>query len=322
MRQTTARIPAARGRRRFLVLPSLPYEVRLVIIFGLVSTGVLAQVFTSQLLVGWVVILAGALPAILKPIKKERTLLGGDANWREVTDVEWGRALTKATAARKYNTGHENLSAIGLGAVIFCALVMIEFYADEDFEAAAVVIADALAIMAPIVVLGSVRIWAPSGLAVKMEPLIGIIKYLEERVEPDLLICPMLELTDVAGDTGGAAVPTDARLMLRFRGAPDEFIGVQVQVSINKVSGTEHPYLYAVVLFKHSFAGAAPDAYRPPKGLLLERSDEEEVAVLVLRQVAKKNSGYATDEPRRREIVDEAVALAGGLLKRGRRRLS
>ena len=52
--------------------------------------------------------------------------------------------------------------------------------------------------------------------------------------------------------------PVDARLMLRpAREDATGFLGVQVQVALNNVQGTDYPYLYAVVLGK--------DAFRLPK---------------------------------------------------------
>ena len=71
--------------------------------------------------------------------------------------------------------------------------------------------------------------------------------------------------------------PVDARLMARpAREDASGFLGVQVQVAMNSVKGTDYPYLYAVVLGKGAFrfpkapARATVQAARLPKDALVE----------------------------------------------------
>lgn len=101
--------------------------------------------------------------------------------------------------------------------------------------------------------------------------------------------------------------------MLRFLNAPDYFLGVQVQVSINTVEGTDYPYLYCVILAK-SGAGLATlktdDMDIPLQRITLENQVSGDVDVLVVRQTTSANSGYDTNELDCRRLLDTAVGLA------------
>ena len=78
---------------------------------------------------------------------------------------------------------------------------------------------------------------------------------LEKAGGKDFDLVPLLALRE--GRRGH--YPVDARLMARpAREDASGFLGVQVQVAMNNVKGTDYPYLYAVVLGK--------GAFRFPKG--------------------------------------------------------
>ena len=150
----------------------------------------------------------------------------------------------------------------------------------------------------------------------KLKALTGVLEKLEESAYPDVLLQPMLEVAKSAEADREISIPLDARLMIRFKDAPETFYGVQVQVSANAVQGTYFPYLYAVVLYSNDFP-ANRDALKEPRQswLVLEPSSEAEVTVLVLRQRTTKTSGYHTKEPRQLEIIEAALEMAHDILR-------
>jgi hypothetical protein len=94
--------------------------------------------------------------------------------------------------------------------------------------------------------------------------------------------------------------PVDARLMLRPKQEDATgFLGVQIQVALNNVRGTDYPYLYAVILGKPPFEPPPARAREQAEGvdLVLERGQGEGVRYLVVRQHADKHGGWHT-EPR------------------------
>jgi hypothetical protein len=91
---------------------------------------------------------------------------------------------------------------------------------------------------------GGRKAWEPSGLKLKLEPLLTVCEYLKRRTDWVIEITPMLELQGKSEKR----VPRDCKMMLKPKGMPDGFYGIQVQTSANSVQGTQYPYMYCVLL--------------------------------------------------------------------------
>ena len=134
----------------------------------------------------------------------------------------------------------------------------------------------------------------------------------------DVQVLPMLSTLET---NEGKRVPEDARLMLKFLNAPANFLGVQVQLSINNVQGTDYPYLYCVVLAKKEeklFAKKAKmieSTITSVDNVTSETQVSEDVDVLVIRQFTTKTSGYHTDLNACKNIVNLSVDLTRKLIK-------
>ena len=111
-------------------------------------------------------------------------------------------------------------------------------------------------------------------------------------------------------------MPINARVFIRFPDGPSDFLGVQFQVALNNVQGTNYPYLYAVIVAKKEFelleqylvtvrtriqrkadeqkkSGLLAMFQYEEKGkLTIESSRESDVEVIVIRQHTTKQSGY------------------------------
>ncbi|MCP3956310.1 MAG: hypothetical protein GY719_00505 [bacterium] len=150
--------------------------------------------------------------------------------------------------------------------------------------------------------------WNPSELRLKGEALDAARHSVESEIEGELDVVPLLALRE--GRRG--KYPVDARVMLRP--AEDDasgFLGVQVQVAINNVRGTDYPYLYCVVLGKEGFVLPESRGRHRRRGgsveQVYERDRGEGVDFLVIRQHADNAGGWHTENADIREIVRTAV---------------
>ncbi|MEE8524134.1 MAG: hypothetical protein V3T72_09405 [Thermoanaerobaculia bacterium] len=147
--------------------------------------------------------------------------------------------------------------------------------------------------------------WNPSELRLKGDALaIASIEVAvlasELAAEESLDPVPLLALRD--GKRG--KYPVDARLMLRPASEDDSgFLGIQVQVALNNVQGTDYPYLYCVVIGKQGFE--LPQARRG--SIVYERGSGDDVEYLVVRQHADKRGGWHTEATDIMHIVRTAV---------------
>ena len=103
-------------------------------------------------------------------------------------------------------------------------------------------------------------------------------------------------------------VPVDVKAAIRFPDGPPGFLGLQMQIAINSVQGSDYPYFYGVLVAQPTFGDlrVAP----PPRGMVVEPSRDADVNVAVVRQATTKKSGYHTDHGAARRILAFALEQA------------
>jgi hypothetical protein len=309
-------------RLRFLLFPDLQYATRWLLIIALIVAGLTLQFFFHWI-VGVVLIFLGALLGSVRSVIYKPPYKRGETEWKEVLPEQWDHALGLIKKGRSWKRSITNPASLPIFFLPFFIVVVVVFFAlyEEIFaehgDLVLMVLANIGALFGPTLLVGYLQTWQPPGLEVKLEALRGVLKEINRATIPDLLPMPMLEMMTEYATEEGSGIPTDARMMIRFKGAPEKFYGVQVQASINTVGGTSYPYVYAVILFAEDFSINQRDIPGPTdRQMVFEPSREGEVVVLVLRQKTSKTSGYHTAPRRQWEIVREAIGIAGAILQR------
>ncbi len=171
-----------------------------------------------------------------------------------------------------------------------------------------------LAVAVPLLVVplwfnGIRTIWHPSELRTKGIALAMARQAAEAAGGGDFEPVPLLALRE--GKRG--RYPVDARLMLRPAREDDSgFLGVQVQVSINNVQGTDYPYLYAVILGRGGFVLPRPESLAGgtrKHPFIAEPGESGGVRYLVVRQHADDKGGWRTEPLQIAGIVEVALRL-------------
>ena len=144
----------------------------------------------------------------------------------------------------------------------------------------------------------------------------GIVKRMLEspliKKYPETQTIPYLEV----GESKKGSFPNDARLMVRFKDAPKDFIGLQGQISINSVKGRPYPYFYVVLIAKHSFDIMKRFGKQSFDKLVVERKKTSEVDVIVIRQRTTKTSGYHTNTKVQDYTLETGLKVVRALLKK------
>jgi len=199
------------------------------------------------------------------------------------------------------------LATIGAGAIV----CRVELGFDAGFRLAV----GAAVLLVPFWGNGIRTTWNPSELEKKGASLETARAAFADDGGSDFDPVPMLALRE--GRRG--KYPVDAKLMLRP--AADDgsgFLGVQIQVAMNSVQGTDYPYLYAVVLGKddpdHPFRLPAPaeekrSSIRGVRRLVYESGQGDGARYLVIRQHADTRGGWHTDDAAIGRIVARALTL-------------
>jgi hypothetical protein len=199
------------------------------------------------------------------------------------------------------------LSLVGL--LLLLAIVAFALGAASGPDALLRIAVAAPLLFVPLWLNGMRTTWNPSELRKKGEALAVAREAIEEAAGKDFDLVPLLALRE--GRRGH--YPVDARLMARpAREDQSGFLGVQVQVALNNVRGTDYPYLYAVILGKKGFLLPVLPSRQRAEGvdLVAEKGRGEGVVYLVLRQHADKRGGWHTEPADIRGIVRFAIEKA------------
>jgi hypothetical protein len=262
---------------------------------------------------GYAVILGGHLPLW---VRRQTNAPGGatpahEEVWVPVEDAWLDRVLAHERRGERWDTTPWDISnrrGVIVLVVLLAALWLAPYMAGQTFESWFTVRAARAVpyLLVPLWLNGIRTVWNPSELRKKGEALAVARAAVEAEAKGDFDFIPMLALR--AGVRG--RYPVDARLMLRpSREDASGFLGVQLQVSINSVQGTDYPYLYGVVLGKGDFRLAGKGGKRRVGGVELvdEFGQKEGVRFHVIRQHADRSGGWHTTPEQIRVIAAEAL---------------
>ncbi|MDH5638077.1 MAG: hypothetical protein OEZ04_06265, partial [Nitrospinota bacterium] len=132
-------------------------------------------------------------------------------------------------------------------------------------------------------------------------------RILEKWVALGPVVQPMLLLDE--GDKY-LVTPEDIKLFVTFDGAPEDFIGVQAQITFNM----NKPYLYCVILAKDAFEPMNGYTPSPESKIVFEKGEDKNIRYLVVRQYTTRDSGYSTNDKQADRVVDIAMGVVADLL--------
>jgi len=301
---------------RFL-LPMPGLRARVLVAGLLFTTGLAIWCVGSD--GGWfglVLVLAGHLPLW---VRQQSNAPGGatpdhEEMWAPVEDDWMDRIEALEEQGKRWDTTPWEISNLQGCLTLVGILFVLGVLAAGSGAAFGADVFIRLVVAAPLLVVplwvnGMRTTWNPSELRKKGEALAHARAAVDLAASGDLDPVPMLALRE--GRTG--KYPVDARLMLRpAREDESGFLGVQVQVAMNNVNGTDYPYLYAVVLGKGGFRvpTATPRLHRGGTDIVFERGESEGVRFLVVRQHADKRGGWHTEPQHVQAIVSVALEKA------------
>jgi len=315
------------GKITFKIFPGMPYPIRLALALASVAAGIAVQLSgveasrvssMAALIVGALGVFFGILLLMVDSKTNEPKRVRGKKSWERVTEQEYARikALVKDGKrwARRDAFGANNL----VGCLMFLLVALGLFIAfgallaEGENRLARVLAVDAGLFLLLTFFSGTRKAWAPADLIVKIDALTRVLDRERHQPTPRLKVQPMMEVQKGARDR---SLPRDVRLLGTVEKAPEDLIGFQIQCSINRVSNTPYPYVYAVIIARKAFdlqtriARYAVSA----KDLVSFEEADDEVDVVVLRQKTTKTSGYHTKDADQDRIVQEAAAITLGL---------
>lgn len=334
-----------RGEIDFHLCKNLSYKTRWYLILICLIGGFLVQLYINFYL-GLPFIVIGTFLSLVIGYSASSPPIDREKRWERVTPDEYRKIMTKDRLAAEWDQDAFDITNLrGFGIFILSALAFggMTFYLfSKGYSNLAIYFGvDCAIILIPHWLTGIRQLLKQSGLITKIEILANILNMLSEDRFNFVLAQPMLEITK----TQDGEIPSDARLLLKLSDMPDNFLGVQVQISINDVQGKEYPYLYCVLIarsgfkLKEKFERFTPYIRQKLKefehpniktrvfrfvgiisqedGFTLEfKKAEGDIDVLVIRQFTTERSGYYTNKLVQEDITEFSLDIAKKLIRK------
>ena len=307
-----------RGEIQFYLAKSLPYAARLIVSFSLMLCGMVLQLAGSGrnaslfIATGAACLFTGVLLLLAKGYQNVVRTYGA-AEWRPAGDKEVERIRLLHAKQRKWDQDFFDITcATGIVAFILVAAAVgaaVRLAAAVSEPFAYLVAIDAALLLTPFWLTGVRFVLKNDKLIVKLRTLINVKNAYEQAGGPgfDKFVW-QLQVAKAKGGEG--EVPRDVKAVLVPAGAPESFLGLQMQVCINSVQGNDYPYFYCVLVAKPELGLLQRPLPFPPKKIVVEPERQGEVDVLVIRQTTTKNSGYHTKDKAAANIFLYALELA------------
>ncbi len=284
----------------FLLLSSACPALRIAIALVFFASGAaVALLMPDRAWFGVPVALAGWLPLLLRT-QNNAPHDKGEQNWRAVTMETVGKIqhnLAQSIKAKKGTAGGLMLKTV-FAAVMGFAL----FFGTEGIEK--VYCALAVVYLVPCLFFGSIKVFSPVELTIKMPCYQWFIN---SGFDKNIVITPSIRFDK---DTNGGDVPEDIRIMISAADQPADFMGIQVQCAVNKGPEGVVPYLYAVALTKgkgKSYRKALD--FKAPGYIVEETEGSGEYGAVVIRQNAELKNGYETNESKAKMLAKNCGLL-------------
>jgi len=234
----------------------------------------------------------------------------GMEDWQPASVREFDRikANLQMTRQKSYSLLYKG----GFGAFLAVALAVLSvIFFMGGRRLGALACFDALVLAIPLFFSGNVSLWTPQELAFRMRVFDPILSS-EQAEGGDIIITPYLRLDK---DKEGHQVPEDIRLMVEPRRKPADFLGVQLQVAVNKGPNGNVPYMYSVFLCRgkgetyRAFSSARFGDY------IAEPGGDKEYGYIVVRQKTSGTGYHTTDADVRRlyaMVKEKLLAMMKG----------
>jgi hypothetical protein len=282
----------------FVPRPALP--ARIVVFAGFAAGGLALQVLIPGglgFLIGVLLMVPGLIFMGARNFRNKPMDVGQE-DWQPASVREFDRIKSNLQLTRE--KGYSVIYRAGFGwfvGVVLLAAALILM--GGGYRLAALVCADALVLLIPFLFTGNVSLWTPQELAFRMRVFEPILSS-EPAEGGEVIITPYLKLDK---NSQGQQIPEDIRLMVEPRRKPADFLGVQLQVAVNKGPNGSVPYLYSVFLCKGK--GPTYQALSSARfsDYVHEPGGDKDYGYIVVRQKTT-GGGYATTDADVRRLYE------------------
>ncbi len=308
--------PEKQGDIQFHLFKGLRYSTRMMLYFLFVAAGFVIQIIMLTAWPGAVCLIMASLLNLVRGYtsKVELNSFHADSSW---TPVDIGKLAEVESFNSKLSEWDKDaldisnaagfcvflLALLGLGAI---SAILPGVSAGSSVRG--IFALDAIILVLPVWFNGLRKIQKQDILCMKS----GLIRMLEEffrtiRQDGENFVSAFM----LVRDRNGKTIPTDCRFTVTYDNMPKGFYGIQAQININSVEGSNYPYFYCVIAAERGFGlGGFVNAVPVPKNIVINYEEDSNAEVIVIRQHTTKTSGYHTKPNSCKSILERTLQLA------------
>ena len=281
----------------FRLLPRMNVLLRISIALLLFGIGVLWQYISGNPSPGFVIVLMSSILVMYKGIDKRvfSNAFHHNTDWKKIEREQVQQILDTQRSLKKWDHSLYETSGC-LGGFMFLLAIgmsLILILAGMNNVFLICIGIDMLVLFLPQFLSGMKRIdqmVKPVLYARKSLEIASMIKYMYPDVKIEFLVLLGLKKKDKK------PVPKEIKLKFTFKDAPDDFMGMYGQVSVNLVGSNMYPYIYTVQVFKEGsgLKKKMEKIQMSNKKIIKEYTQEQGVEVMVIRPKTTRTSGYHT----------------------------
>jgi len=283
--------------------------LRLTLSILLILSGFILQVYLYHIFPGILFILAGNLLLLVRGYDN-RLKMGSykHSGWERMSKEQLDNIVK---LHKKINVWDRSLwditNAMGFWFFLIIVIIIILLFSEASYYSQSYIILafDIIILLLPHWFTGLRKILTFPVLLIKIKLINNLILYFSKNIEDYTIEYLVL----LRGEKKSKRLPYDIKFKVSKSDAPEGFLGLYGQTSINNVGGTIYPYFYVVLVCKPEFDLINKTKnYKPKsKNIIKEYKHQEDVDVLVIRQFTTRTSGYHTKEKVLNEIFEEGL---------------
>ena len=304
--------PQRRGEIKFKIAKSLPYDVRIAMIAGFLVVGAALQfLFPGSWWIGLPFLGAGTLLSLIRGYDNKLRSAPTHKEWTRVTRQQFDHVLGLNEKSKAWDQTFIDITCARgcLTFLVIAGLTAWGYYLLLGWDEPGLAdmwVADVAVLVVPHWIVGIRSILKNAPLIIKIQNLLSIADAVPPLSKDGEELQYMLEI----GETSAGKTPVDAKMVLCFHQGSSDFLGLQLQLAINNVQGTDFPYFYCVLVARPPFGLLQKWRSRLLPDVTVEKSHEGEVDIVVIRQTTTKTSGYHTKPATVRTLFLYALAEA------------
>jgi len=309
--------PQRRGEIHFWFARSLSYGARFQTILVLLTAGFVTQVVSLRydriegVALGAFFLLCATALSLVRGYTNKPFSLSGSTEWRSAEAEHLARIIRISHKAKQWDQSFLDVTCVWgclgflLAAGGACGGAAALFVTGQD-TLALIWFVDICVLLLPHWITGVRRVLTNDPLTLKARMLLKILNSWKPGAAEDEKMVPQMEVLN----TPDGQMPRDAKLVLQMDRLGESFLGVQIQVVLNNVQGSDFPYLYCVLVARPELRIHEQLDPNPPHNIVAEPKRQKDVDILIIRQHTTKKSGYHTNPQAAKRIFGYALSQA------------